>query len=459
MYRLEDINKINEHINDIKDNAAIKAKTLYEPTFQEINEVVSAIKYFIKKRNRITYGGYAQNSLISIKNKNECFYKIIDGVNYNLPNVADLEFYSPVPINDGIELAEELKQIGFKFVECKEGEHNETYKIFVNFINYCDITYMPVNIYNNLPTIKIEGINCTHPHFMLIDTYRVLTDPMMSYWRLDKSIERFQKLITYYPINQVYKDKQINLNCYNINDIQLFIRKKIIRNSKLIVIGFYAYNYYIKKINKNNALNNYSYYELICNNLEKDATNIYRTLKFKYGDSITVKEYYPFFQFTDRKIDFFYNKILILRLYGNNGRCIVYNYSDVKHIYFGTYNLVFMYLLFNYYIALINNEQYNTELYATLIIRIYNARNKYLDKKGITVLDKSPFQDFTLECYGTPIDMRRQNWLEGIKKKKQGKKPRFQYTPTGKRPKIPTFKFSNSSGNIIVNEKYLVLKV
>ena len=74
MYRIEDINKINEHMNDIKDNAAIKAKTLYEPTFQEISEVMSAIKYFIKKRNRITYGGFAQNSLITIKNKNECFY-------------------------------------------------------------------------------------------------------------------------------------------------------------------------------------------------------------------------------------------------------------------------------------------------------------------------------------------------------------------------------------------------
>ena len=31
----------------------------------------------------------------------------------------------------------------------------------------------------------------------------------------------------------------------------LYIRKKLIHNSNLVVVGFYAYNYYISKINKN----------------------------------------------------------------------------------------------------------------------------------------------------------------------------------------------------------------
>ena len=38
-----------------------------------------------------------------------------------------------------VELTEELHSKGFKHVEGKEGVHPETYKIFVNFINYCDM--------------------------------------------------------------------------------------------------------------------------------------------------------------------------------------------------------------------------------------------------------------------------------------------------------------------------------
>jgi len=60
-----------------------------------------------------------------------------------------------------------------------------------------------------MPIIEIDGIKCAHPHFMMVDTYRILTDPMTSYWRLDKSIKRFQKLIKYYPIDQEFVNKKI----------------------------------------------------------------------------------------------------------------------------------------------------------------------------------------------------------------------------------------------------------
>jgi hypothetical protein len=71
-------------------------------------------------------------------------------------------------------------------------------KIFVNFINYCDISYMPENIYKNCPKIDIDGYYYTHPHFMLVDAYRVYSDPMTSYFRLTKTFTRFNKLMHYY---------------------------------------------------------------------------------------------------------------------------------------------------------------------------------------------------------------------------------------------------------------------
>jgi hypothetical protein len=290
---------------------------------------------------------------------------------------------------------------------------------------------------------------------MMVDTYRVLTDPMTSYWRLEKSITRFQTILKYYPINQTNVDKEIILQSQN-DDIIKFIRKKIIQKKKFIVVGLYAFNYYAKKVKKY-IIKNIPYYEIISTNYENDAKHIYSHLIKKYGDKISVKEFTPFFSFLDKHIEFFYNNQLILKLYGNNERCIVYNYSNKKKTHFGTYNLVMMYLYFEYYYALINRNKQNTNLYNILIGKFFKLRNTYLNNKKITVIDDSPFKDFTYKCYGTPVDSFRSSLLSGIEKRKQGKQMKFRYGPTGKPKQAPDYNFSNISGNQILNEKYLIL--
>lgn len=456
MYRVEDIEKIGKSLDKIKDDAAKEYKSLYEPTLHEISEVYKSIKNFIKKKGRVAYGGFAQNLLIMKKNPEDSFYKVIDDAFYNWPDLADMEFYSPSPLADIIELTEELHSLGYKHVEGKEGIHSETYKIFVNFLNYCDISYMPANIYNSMPIIDIDGIKCAHPHFMMVDAYRILTDPMTSYWRLDKSINRFQKLIKYYPINQDHAKMDIKFGQINQNALKL-IRKKIVQKTKMIVVGFASFNYYSKKESDKNIFN-FPYYELITTDFEKDANRIYKFLNKKFPGKVTTKEYSPFFSFLDKKVEYFVDNQLVLRLFGNNERCIVYNYSDKKQTHFGTFNLTLMYFLFDYFYFYINRDKPNTELYSGLIAKFLNIRNKYLDLNNLTVMDDSPFRDFTFKCYGIPTDPIRNSLLEGLEKRKQGKQMKFRYGPTGKPGKVPEYSFSNSSGNQVLNEKYLVIK-
>ncbi len=456
MYRVEDIEKISKSLDKIKDDAAKEYKSLYEPTLHEISEVYKSIKNFIKKKGRVAYGGFAQNLLIMKKNPEDSFYKVIDDAFYNWPDLADMEFYSPSPLADIIELTEELHSLGYKHVEGKEGIHPETYKIFVNFLNYCDISYMPANIYNSMPIIDIDGVKCAHPHFMMVDAYRILTDPMTSYWRLDKSINRFQKLIKYYPINQEHAKMEIKFGQINQTALKL-IRKKIVQKTKMIVVGFASFNYYGKKESDKNIFN-FPYYELITSNFEKDANRIYRFFNKKFPGKITTKEYSPFFSFLDKKVEYFVDNQLVLRLFGNNERCIVYNYSDKKQTHFGTFNLTLMYFLFDYFYFYINRDKPNTELYSGLIAKFLNIRNKYLDLNNLTVMDDSPFRDFTFKCYGIPTDPIRNSLLEGLEKRKQGKQMKFRYGPTGKPGKVPEYSFSNSSGNQVLNEKYLVIK-
>jgi hypothetical protein len=456
MYRPEDILKINENIDKIKEDAQYEYKKNNEPTLDETSNVCKAIIDYIKKKNRVVYGGYAQNLLIMEKNKDDVFYKEINSAFYNWPDLADIEFYSPTPIDDLIELTEELYTMKFNHIESSGGQHDGTYKIFVNFLNYCDISYIPAHIYNTMPIIKVDGIKCCDPHFMMVDSYRIFTDPMTSFWRLDKTIKRFQKIFKYYPIDYSNNNKKIELKQSKETDD--FIRKKIIHNSKLIVVGFYGFDYYIKKSIDNYALNDYPFYELISTDLEKDAKEINKLLKDNFGGKIKVKEFFPFFTFMDRRVEFYYNDKLFLRLFGNNQRCIVYNYSDVKHTNFGTWNLVIMYLYFDYYLAFINKDKANTSLYLTLIGKFYHARKKFLDDNSLTVVDDSPFRDFTYKCYGEQIDPKRQALLDGLEKRKKNKPMKYRYNPTGKPGKAPEYTFDNTSGNQILNEKNFIIK-
>jgi len=451
MYRDEDIDKIQENINKIIDNSHNEYKKTYEPTLSEVTKVYNAIKDYIIRTKKIAYGGFAQNTLLMNKNKSDSFYKIIDGVFYNFPDVADIEFYSPNPVKDMVELLEELYKQGFKHIEGKNGVHNGTYKIFVNFINYCDIAYMPEYIYNNLPTITTDNnIRCAHPHFMVCDAYRIMTDPMTSYWRLEKAITRFNKLLNYYPItNEHTATKSLELEKPN-NKIMRFIRKHVIHKSKLVVIGFYAFEYYNKKIIKSDK-KEYPYYELITDDIINDTKKIEKKLK-NIHSNITIKQFSPFLEFFDKRVEFYIDNKLILRLFGNNNRCIVYRYSKNKKTYFGTYNLTYMYLLFEYFYNKINKKQNETELYNILLSKLAIIRTKYLENHNITVIDPSPFQDFTLKCTGKPIDIIREFRLQ------KNKSNKFNYKPSGKIINIPKLLFNNISGNEILDIKKLFYK-
>ena len=442
MYREKDIDLIKNNMDIIKDDAMKKRLEIIEPTIKEFKEVYAVILEFIKNKKRKIYGGYAQNHLIKIKKESDVFYKEID--------LADIEFYSYQPIEDTIELSDLLHSKKFKFVQGSEGVHNDTYKIFVNFINYCDITYMPKNIYDNMPIIEQNGFLYSHPHFMIIDAFRVYADPLTSYFRLDRTFYRFTTLIKYYPFD-LSLIKNIPQYEKENKDTKRFIRHKILHDSQLIIIGHYAFNYLVKKIDKNLKVENCPYYQVISINYNEDKVKIGNFLRNNLKN-ITSKEFYPYFQFYDKHTEYYQDNICILKVYGHNNRCIVNQFSDKKKVYFGTFQLIFLYLLIDYQYAYTKKDSKEKDNYMSLIIRLLKARENYLDTHNKTILDRTPFQEFTLQCLGSTEDPLRMARLEERKKKEAKKQIKFRYDPKGLPGKVPNFIFNNSSGNEILKK-------
>jgi hypothetical protein len=292
---------------------------------------------------------------------------------------------------------------------------------------------------------------------MLIDAYRVYSDPMTSYFRLTKTFTRFNKLMHHYPLNEemlyfkVKPNKEMNND--NLQLILKFIRHNIIMKSKLIVVGHYAFNQLMKMAKAPETyLIDCNYYQIISTDYGNDIQKIHNIMKKQYPN-IVVKKYYPFFQFLDKSTEFYVNVngtlYLVLRVYSSNERCIVYRKSDKKKTYFGTYQLIFMYNLIQYNISKIRHNEYNLASYGSMMIRMMKARDKYLEQHNKTVLDKTIFQEFTMSCIGEPKDLLRESFLMAKKKREQGKQVKFLYKPTGQPGKKPNFRFDNSSGELI----------
>jgi hypothetical protein len=450
MHREEDIEVIKNNIDNIAEKAIFTYKSNNEPTYEESEKVYKVILDYIKSKKRIIYGGFAQNKLITEKNQDDGFYKDVD--------TPDIEFYSFEPLKDLIELCDLLYSKKFKFVQGSEGLHEGTYKIFVNFENYCDISYIPKNIYDNCPYITTsDQLKLADPTFMLIDVYRVFTDPMTSYWRLEKSFKRYLRLYKYYPTEKYQKTSIIKFTSETSEDILNKIRKLIIHNSNYIVVGTYAYNYYIKKTNLDPV--NINFYEIITSDIKEESLKIYKKLQKIFGKKITVKEYFPFFEYFDYRIEFLYDDKVILRVYNNNNRCVVYNDSVTKKTKFGTSQLVQLYLLSNYIYYMINRNSLESNNYLNLFLNFNKAKNYYLTKHNITVIDNSPFQEFKLNCIGKSIKLDRLDRLEMIEKKKKGLPLKFRYDPIDKPGKVPEYIFKNSSGNQVINSKFFIINI
>lgn len=443
LYRKEDIKAINENIDTIITKSIELKNEILEPTLVEFKNIIKVVLEFAKKKKRIIYGGYALNVYLK-HHKKEPIY------NDNL-DMYDIEFYSSKALEDSIEIADLLNSKDFKYVQAKEGIHNETYKIFVNFKDIVDITYMPGPIYHKLQYIEIEGIRYIHPELMFIDKLRMYNNLITTFWRIEKEIKRTNMILEYLDIFKIPKDCK-----ENVLDAPDYIRKDIIPkfNNTCIAIGYYAYYYYLFKYTNKEVDLKVPYYEIISTNFYEDCNKIYELLNQNLHN-ITTKEFYPFSQYLDRRIEYYENNKLILIIYKNYNLCIPYLTIEKKNIKVGPFLLTLMYLMINKVLFQVYDKNYNNIL--CMIQDLLKLREDYLNKNNKTVMDDTPFRDFIVECTGKTMDQIRVSLLTKLKRYNQKKLVTFQYKP-GDKINIENFKFKNTSGNIISNPHFHVIK-
>lgn len=478
LYKERDFEQFMEKKDDILAEVDAAKAIMLEPTLVDIKAINQIILNFLMEKNRKLYGGLALHYLMIKKNPKEAIYGEF--------NPGDIDFYSPDPLRDTVEICNRIYKGGYYPVDGRNAQHKDTYKIFVNYKDFCDITYVPKNIYNRMPYEtynfgRDKVLTLIHPHFMTVDIFRMLSDPILSYWRIDKNFKRLISMLKYYPFPE--KKNPINITGSNeYLDMALdksldFIKSKF---HSCIVIGFYAYNYFLMKsgITKSSSkikLLRPPYYEVVSTNYKTDAMDIITYLKealSPYGsDLVTYTEHYPFFQFTGYSVRIRVGGELVVIVYSNDLKCRpyqdvdTYSFSSGKPvkmpgtIRIGSWSLTILHILISIFYARTNHEKADMDIGYTMLSHLNSAREYFYNKTNKSITDNSVFKDFIVTCSGKTIDPATENRMLFDAKRKKGKRPGFSYKPETASDdfKIPDYTFQNTSGNPINKDKNLRL--
>ena len=422
--------EIKSKLKDIVKKAEKRNVRFVIPTLEERNQIREIIFDYIKKKDRVIYGGTAINMWIEKKDKNDAIY------DKELP--GDIEFYSPDPLKD----------------------------IFVEHTPFCDISYMTESIMkNNIPTKKIKGIKYVTPRFLLNDMFRVFSNPLHDYpFRLEKVFSRYSLLKKHYFNPPEKPDK---CDCNHLDENQEKLRnlvfdKYILDNKNVILCGVKAYLYYMEYSKHNidfyHPKENYDIV-LIVDDVKKETEEVLKVLK-KYDKDLEIKEYTKFFQFYDRKLSILYKGSPVVSLMGYNKICTPFHTLQLDNKK-NTFQIVSFDYLVQYLNARSFKEKDNCDHYYCMVCYLLITQDYYLKKnKLIGVEEDHLFSHFMIEC----------KWitLSGIYVKNEQRKQRFkekkgpavyEYRPENKFiEKSPDKKYLNASGNQIIQKKRLLIK-
>lgn len=465
MYSEQDLELIDDKLENIIEKIDEKKLELFEPTREEIMSANKIVMDYIKEHKRKIYGGYAQNKAIIDKNPKDAFY-----TEKELP---DIDFYSPDPLTDVINISNLLHAKGFKNVEGTEAAHKETYKIYVNYSANpaCDISYVPTNIYNKIPFLIIDGIHYAHPSFMYIDLYRIMSEPYFSSRRWTKIFPRLYKLQKYYPFNKA--TKPLN-SAYDVpkdkkdivQQINKLILNEIADQENFIIFGQYAYNCYLEAstILKDKSLKNkymlidIPFLQLVSTNYIPDTINLVQLLIAKFGQKISYREFYPLWQFTGYSTVIYYDTFPVLHITAHNKRCTPIqkiNINDNKYVQIGCFDYIFLMNLISLLRVRVNEVEDKVHYHNIVTSQLIEMREYFFKKTKKNLLDNTLFQSFIPDCVGSTIDPMREAMLIRMQKKEKNQLVVWRYNPNKPREEAPDYKFANTSGNEIMKTSNL----
>ena len=159
---------------------------------EEILYAISIVEKFLRKKQLICYGGQAINAHLPKS------HKIYDPT-YSIP---DYDFFSPSPASDITILTTMLQRAGFKDVSIREGMHEGTMKVYVDYVPVADITELHPIMFKIMHkrSAVFDGIHYLDASSLRMLMYLELSRPRGEISRWSKVFERLMIFNEFIPI-------------------------------------------------------------------------------------------------------------------------------------------------------------------------------------------------------------------------------------------------------------------
>lgn len=196
---------------------------------EQVLKSIEVIETFLRKKHRICYGGQAINAYLPAK------YKFYDP-EYSIP---DYDFFTPSQMSDLQQIASELTKAGFTEIAAREGMHEGTIKIYVDYIPVADLTAMDGSLFRSLSKKAhvIDGISYIDPDSLRMLMYLELSRPRGEVSRWSKVYERMMLFNEFVPI-QMCKKRSSKLQKNVFSDAQLeYTLRYLIQNQRMFAGG------------------------------------------------------------------------------------------------------------------------------------------------------------------------------------------------------------------------------
>ena len=181
---MEDLRTVIETLQLSNDKAAAANPT--------VKMSLSVVKEFLQTHPVMCYGGTAINNLLPEADR---FYDLTT-------TIPDYDFYSKIPQEHAMLLADKLQAAGVEVVEVKPGMHLGTFKVFADYEGVADITHLDADIFDRLweEKVVVSEIHYVSPDFLRLSMYLELSRPRGDVSRWTKVYERLQLLNKAHPL-------------------------------------------------------------------------------------------------------------------------------------------------------------------------------------------------------------------------------------------------------------------
>ena len=462
----------NAQLKKAIERARIEENVRVRPTLEERRAMMESALDFVRQRGRIVYGGYAIHMLVSQASGGS------DGIYDFSTEAPDIEFYSSDAVIDARDMCDAFHVQGHRYVRAAEALHSETFKVSVDLVQLCDITYVPKNIARIIPYVLIDGVRYAHPHFMLVDSLRILTDPINSYWRLEKAFPRMYKLQRYYPFERP-EMHEWNLSTaapHAESAVNAVIASavKFLESSEqptaAVLIGYGALQRFAEQHGgRPPAPLGIPFLEVILTDYKDTMPRLFEHLRTTFGEQVRYEEFHRFFDYCGHRGHIYIGDHLAVRAFHHNNRCtpVVVQPRQVEverpQLPTGTLSVVALYLLISKLIcrAMVPPNRVGQSICDSLIFELFRMRDSFLEQRQQDIMGAHPFVEFSSNCVGHTVSLQRARKEEIEFRRSRAHRFGmifFTYEPSSgqqqqqrqqQQKKTPEYVYMNSSGNVI----------